>query len=60
MFPGSRNLRWSGLFLIITGPCLAVAGVDVVNHGSDLGAAIFLSIAVIAAGGAIAARRRGK
>jgi hypothetical protein len=53
-------MRWSDLLLIIACPCLAVAGVDVVNHGADLGAAIFLSIAVAAAGGAIAARRRGK
>ena len=60
MFPGFQKMRWSDLFLIIAGPCLAVAGVDVVNHGADLGAAVFIAIAVIAAGGAIVARRHGK
>jgi hypothetical protein len=59
MRAGSRKLGWSDLFLIIAGPCLAVAGVDFVNHGADLGAAIFFSIGVIAACGAIAARRGG-
>jgi hypothetical protein len=60
MFPGFQKMRWSDLLMIIAGPCIAVGGVDFFNHGADPGAVIFLSIGVIAACGAVAARRRGK